>query len=149
VGRALALGAVLVVAAAGSGAASATRAVASPAQVVRAWSTALNANRNEDAAALFAPNAEIIEGSVDVRLTSHKLAVAFNASLPCAGRIVALQVTRDAAVATFVLGHRPGHTCDGPGAKAAALFIVRGGRIAVWERVTVPTPKKKPKGPTA
>ncbi len=149
--QALALGAVLVVAAAGSGAASATRAAASPAAVVRAWSAALNANRNEDAAALFAPNAEIIEGTVDVRLATHALAVAFNRSLPCAGHIVALEVRRDAAVATFVLGHRPGHKCDGPGDKAAALFVVRGGKIIVWERVAVPTPKKpkKPKAPTA
>jgi limonene-1,2-epoxide hydrolase len=138
---------VLVVAAAGSGAASAAHAAASPAQVVRAWSAALNANRNQ-AAALFAPNAEIVEGSSSVRLTSRKLAVEFNASLPCAGRIVALQGTKDAAVATFVLGHRPDHTCDGPGEKAAALFIVRNGKIVVWERVAVPKPKKKATGQT-
>jgi limonene-1,2-epoxide hydrolase len=140
---------VLVVAAAGSGAASATHAGRSPAQVVRAWSAALNANRNEDAANLFAPNAEIIEGTAVGRLTSHSEAVAFNASLPCAGRIVAMQLKPNAVVvATFVLGHRPKHTCDGPGQKAAALFIIRGGKIAVWERVAVPA-KKKPKGPTA
>jgi hypothetical protein len=133
---------VLVVAAAGSGAASATYAVRSPAQVVRAWSAALNANRNEDAAKLFAPNADIIEGTTDVRLTTHRLAVAFNASLPCAGRIVAINVVgKGVAVATFVLGHRPAHTCDGPGEKAAALFIVRGGKILTWERVAVPKPK--------
>ena len=152
--QALALGAVLAVAAAGSGAASATRAAAGPAQVVRAWSAALNANHNEAAAALFAPNAEVIEGSMDVHLTSHRLAVAFNQSLPCAGKIVSIEVRRDAAVAVFVLGHRPGHKCDGPGAKAAALFIVRGGKIVAWERVQVPTKTKtkkkpKPKGPTA
>ena len=146
--QALALGAVLVVAAAGSGAASAAHAAASPAQVARAWSAALNANHNEAAAALFAPNAEIIEGTATVRLTSRKLAIEFNASLPCAGRIIALQGTKDAAVATFVLGHRPGHTCDGPGQKAAALFIVRNGKIVVWERVAVPKPKKKAKGQT-
>jgi len=35
------------------------------------------------------------------------------------------------------------------GAKsAAALFIVRGGKIIAWQRVAVPKPKK-PKGPTA
>ena len=133
-------------AAAGSGAASATRGAASTAQVVRAWSAALNANRNEDAAALFARNAEIIDGTVDVRLTTHELAVEFNASLPCAGRIVAMTVKGDAAVATFVLGHRPAHKCDGPGDKAAAAFLVRNGKIVLWERVAVPKP---PKGPTA
>jgi len=143
--RALALGAVLVVAAAGSGAVSATRASATPAQVVRAWSAALNANRNEEAAALFAPNAEIVEGSMAVYLTTHAIAVAFNTSLPCAGHIVAISVNGNAATATFLLGHRPGHTCDGPGQKAAARFTVRGGKIVRWERVPVP----KPKQPTA
>ncbi len=34
--------------------------------------------------------------------------------------------------ATFVLGHRPKHTCDGPGEKAAALFIVKNGKIVHW-----------------
>jgi len=136
----MALGAVLVVAAAGSGATPATRETRSPAQVVRAWSRDLNANRNEAAARLFAPGARIVEPpSLDVRLGTHALAVAFNASLPCGGRIARLQVHGARVVATFVLGERPHHTCDGPGAKAAALFVVRNGRIALWKRVPVPT----------
>jgi limonene-1,2-epoxide hydrolase len=115
-----------------------------PAQVVRAWSRELNANRNEAAARLFAPNARIVQGSLDVRLTTHALAVEFNASLPCAGTIVRIQVHGYRAVATFRLGERPKHTCDGPGQKAAALFVVRNGKIVLWEQVPVPAP-----GPTA
>jgi limonene-1,2-epoxide hydrolase len=129
---------VLVVAAAGSGAAAAT---ATPTQVVRAWSKALNTNDNQAAANLFAHNALIVEGSMSVPLSSHTLAVAFNESLPCAGKIVALDVKGSSVTATFVLGHRPKHTCDGPGAKAAALFVVRNGKIVHWERVPVPKPK--------
>jgi limonene-1,2-epoxide hydrolase len=136
--QALALGAVLVVAAAGSGAAVATP---TPAQVVRAWSKALNANDNEAAANLFAHDALVVEGPVAVPLSSHKLAVAFNDSLPCAGKIVALDVKGITVTATFVLGHRPKHACDGPGEKAAALFIVRKGKIVHWARVPVPKPK--------
>jgi hypothetical protein len=136
--QALALGAVLVVAAAGSGAAAAT---ATPAQVVRAWSKALNANENVAAANLFAHDALIVEGSMSVPLSSHALAVRFNDSLPCAGRIAALDVKGSSVTATFVLGHRPKHTCDGPGAKAAALFVVKKGKIVRWERVPVPKPK--------
>ena len=140
--QALALGAVLVVAAAGSGAAVATRAAATPAQVVRAWSKALNANDNEAAANLFAHNARIVEGNVSVPLVSHELAVEFNDSLPCAGKVVALDVAKDGSVtATFVLGHRPKHKCDGPGEKAAALFVVKHGKIVSWVRVAVPKPK--------
>jgi hypothetical protein len=58
---------------------------------VRAWSRALNANDNEAAAALFAPRARVVQPGVDVRLTPQ-LAVAFNASLPCGGRITDLRV---------------------------------------------------------
>ena len=110
-----------------------------PAAIVRAWSSALNANDNAAAARLFAPNARILQGMLDGRLTSPRLALAFNASLPCAGRIVRLTVEGDKATATFVLGHRPQHVCTAPrGEKAAAVFVVRAGKIVLWEQVPVP-----------
>ena len=111
----------------------------SPAAIVREWSAALNANRNADAAALFAHNAAIIQGSLAGRLATKALAVAFNDSLPCAGTIVDLSVHGDQAKATFVLGHRPKHRCDGPGEKAAALFVVKHGKITFWEQIPVTT----------
>lgn len=132
----LALLASLVVAATGSGAATAAQSAASQAAVARAWSKDLNANRNVAAARLFAPNARVIQPNVDVLLTSRALAVAFNDALPCAGHIV----HGNRAVATFVLGERPKHHCDAPGAKAAALFVVRGGMITLWEQVAPPNP---------
>ena len=93
------------------------------------------------AARLFAPNARIIQGPLDVRLTSPTLAVAFNASLPCAGRIVRITVRGNRATATFVLGERPRHKCDAPGVKAAALFVVENGLIVLWQQVPVPSDK--------
>jgi len=140
-----ALGAALVVAAAGSGATSAS--TRSPEQVVRAWSSALNANRNEDAARLFALHARVVQPGVDVQLDTHKLAVAFNDALPCAGTITRLQHVQHGLVATFVLGERPKHRCDGTGQKAAAYFVVSGGKIVLWQQVAVPA-QKKPKPPT-
>lgn len=107
----------------------------SPPAVVRAWSRALNANDNEAAAALFAPGAELIQG-VDVRLTP-RLALAWNRSLPCGGKIIGLTRTGDRVRATFLLKERPKHTCDGPGQKAAAVFIVKKGKIVFWEQVPV------------
>ena len=139
--RLLALAAVLAVAVAGSEAAIAARSSASPAAVARAWSKALNANDNVRAAQLFAPNARILQRGVDARLTSRALAIAFNASLPCAGRVVAVTVKGDRAVAIFVLGERPKHHCDAPGIKAAALFVVHGGKITLWQQIAVPKPK--------
>jgi limonene-1,2-epoxide hydrolase len=132
--------ALLVLALAGSGAATAARSSASPAAVARAWSKNLNANRNVAAARLFAPNARVVQPGVDVVLSSRALAIGFNDSLPCAGRIVAVTVHGNRAVATFVLGQRPKHRCDAPGVKAAALFVVRGGKITLWQQVAVPKP---------
>jgi limonene-1,2-epoxide hydrolase len=118
---------------------SATSAsAATPAQVVRAWSSALNANDNERAARLFARGARIVQPGVDVRLATHAIAVGFNDALPCAGRIVGIVVKGNRATATFVLGHRPKHRCDAPGVKAAALFVVRNGKIVRWQQVPVP-----------
>jgi hypothetical protein len=110
---------------------------------VRAWSRALNANDNEAAAALFAPRARVVQPGVDVRLTPQ-LAVAFNASLPCGGRITDLRVKGDRVTATFALTERPGHRCDAPRQKAAALFVVRRGLIVRWQQVPVPPPTRPP-----
>jgi limonene-1,2-epoxide hydrolase len=115
-------------------------AVRTPAQVVRAWSRALNANDNERAARLFARGARVIQPGVDVALDSHALAVAFNASLPCAGRIVAIRIRGHRVTATFVLGERPKHRCDGPGQQAAAVFTVARGKIVRWQQIPVPPP---------
>jgi limonene-1,2-epoxide hydrolase len=127
------LGAVLFVVAAGT-----AQAVATPEQVVRAWSHALNTNDNVAAARLFAMNARVVQPGVDVRLSSRALAIGFNNALPCAGKIVDLQAAGARVLATFLLGHRPKHQCDGPGKKAAALFVVRGGKIVLWKQVPVP-----------
>lgn len=139
--RLSALAAALAVIAAGTGAGWAAQRTPSTAQVVRAWSAALNANRNAAAAKLFAPNAEVIQGALDIRLTSPELALAFNESLPCAGRIIALKVTRLSAYATFALGQRPKHHCNGSGEKAAAFIVVRAGRIVLWQQIPVPSDK--------
>jgi limonene-1,2-epoxide hydrolase len=135
--------AALVVAAVGAIGASAAM---TPKSVVRAWSQALNANDNVSAAKLFAPNARVIQPGVDVALTSRALALAFNESLPCAGKIVRITVKGNRATATFVLGQRPKHRCDAPGAKAAAVFTVQHGKIVRWQQVPVPA---APSGPTA
>ena len=121
-------------------------AATTPKAVVRAWSKALNANDNVTAARLFAPNARVVQPGVNVALTSRALALAFNESLPCAGKILRISVKGNRATATFVLGERPKHRCDAPGVKAAAVFTVRQGKIVRWEQLPVPA---APSGPTA
>jgi hypothetical protein len=128
----------LVVALLAVTAVGAAQAVTSPQQVVRAWSHALNRNDNEHAARLFARNARVIQPGVDVLLRSHALAVAFNNALPCAGEIVQLTTKGDHVTATFTLGHRPQHMCNGTGVQAAALFVIQHGKIVRWQQVPVP-----------
>jgi limonene-1,2-epoxide hydrolase len=128
---------VLALALAGCGSGS-TR----PESVVRAWSEALNADDNERAADLFAADAQVVQGELIRRLHTHADAVAFNRGLPCSGRIVDLDVHGDEVEATFVLGDRHFSLCDGPGARAAAIFRIRSGKIVLWHQVVAPLPRE-------
>src|SRR3954452_22287311 len=112
----------------------------SPPAIVRRWSRALHANDNQAAAALFAPRARVVQPGVDVRLKPQP-AVAFNASLPCAGKITRIQRHGSRVVAPFVLGERPRRTGDATGVKSAALFVVENGLIVLWQQVPVPSDK--------
>lgn len=107
-------------------------------QVVRAWSAALNAGDDAKAASYFAPNARVIQGQLDAVLRTRRSALVFNASLPCAGRIVATGVRDHLVTATFVLGQRPGHHCDGAGLKAYAAFRIANGKITLWHQLPGP-----------
>jgi hypothetical protein len=107
----------------------------SPESVVRAWSKALNAGDNQGAADLFAPNAEIVQGPVVLRLRTHADAVVWNAGLPCSGKIVALSTRGATVTATFLLGNRPTSACDGPGHRTTAVFRIHGGKIVLWHHV--------------
>jgi hypothetical protein len=103
--------------------------------VVRAWSDALNAGDNEAAADLFSPGAQIVQGGRTVRLETHEDAVAWNASLPCSGRIVEVETDHDTVTATFLLDDRPTSPCDAPGAQATAAFRIEDGKIVLWHQL--------------
>jgi hypothetical protein len=106
----------------------------SPESVVRAWSESLNNGDNEGAADLFAPSAEVIQGRSFV-LETRREAILFNESLPCSGRIVALDAQDDTVTATFRLGDRETSRCDAPGAEVRATFRVREGKIFLWQQL--------------
>ena len=106
-------------------------------KVVRAWSEAVNRNDNAAAAALFAPGA-IARQSQEYHLIDAEVATIWNDGLPCAGKVVELRMVDIAVVATFVLGQRPAHKCDAPGARAGAAFVIKDGLIVLWQQVAVP-----------
>jgi limonene-1,2-epoxide hydrolase len=107
----------------------------SPASIVRAWSKALNSGDNQQAAQLFANGARVIQAGHVLLLRTRADAVAFNAGLPCSGKILSVSTRGNAATATFLLGNRPRSRCDAPGQHARALFEVRGGKIVVWHQL--------------
>jgi limonene-1,2-epoxide hydrolase len=106
----------------------------SPESVVRAWSQELNQGDNQAAAKLFAPGAEIVQAGTTLRLDTHAQAVAWNAALPCSGRLVSIKTRGDTTTATFVLGDRQERKCDGPGRRATAIFRIRKGKIVLWHQ---------------
>jgi limonene-1,2-epoxide hydrolase len=108
----------------------------SPESVVRAWSQELNSGDNKDAAKLFAPGAEVVQAGTTIRLDTQAEAVAWNAALPCSGRLVSIKTTGDTTRATFVLGDRQTKKCDGPGQRATAIFRVHKGKIVLWHQTS-------------
>lgn len=102
---------------------------------MRAWSQAVNTEDNSAAARLFAPGARVVQGTSVRRLRTFEQARAWNAGLPCSGRIVSLRELGDTVRATFLLGNRRRSRCDGPGARSRALFRVREGKIVLWHQL--------------
>lgn len=130
------MGLVLLVAAAGCGGGGSR----SPESVVRGWSAAIDRGDDKGAAETFARDAVVVQGTLQLRLHTRADAVTWNSGLPCAGKIVDLTVNGAEVRVTFVLGDRPGHRCDGPGHRAAAIFRVRNGKIVLWHQVGTGAP---------
>jgi len=127
--RAVFIGAIACLALAGCGAGP-----PSAESVVRAWSAALNQDDNQTAAKMFAPGARVVQAGSVLTLHTHGEALAWNAALPCSGRILSIHGKGDTATATFLLGDRAHSQCDGPGQRATAIFKVVKGRIVLWHQ---------------
>jgi hypothetical protein len=130
-----------VASAAGSDSPTATK------RVVRAWSERLNAYDNAGVAQLFARPAVFVQGGSAFRLETPAQIARWHRLLPCAGRIVSIDVDGELATAVFLLANGKHRHCDAPGQKAAAVFRVRHGKILAWVQVPVPPPTAS--GPSA
>ena len=67
-------------------------------------------------------------------LKTERDAVAWNAALPCSGRILSIHSRGQTATATFLLGNRTPNSCDGPGQHATAFIKVVRGKIVLWHQ---------------
>lgn len=113
-------------------------------RVVRAWSARLNAYDNVGVARLFAHPATFAQGGTVLRLKTSADIALWHRLLPCAGRIVSIDVKGDLATAVFLLANGKNRHCDAPGVRAAAVFQIRNGKIRAWAQIPVP-----PQGPQA
>jgi xanthine/CO dehydrogenase XdhC/CoxF family maturation factor len=112
----------------------------------RAWSAALNRSDDQAAADLFARSTEIIQNGETV-LRTRRDAVSWNAGLPCGGRITrVIRQRKDQVLVVFRLTERPGHHCDAPGLKAAAVVRVEDGKIVLWRQTVPPDEAPAPSG---
>jgi hypothetical protein len=111
---------------------------ATPEQIVRAWSAALNRGDDRRAASLFADGAKIAQAGVEYTLLNKAGRFEFNSGLPCSGEIVDLHASGGEVTATFELGQRANHRCDAPGVKTTAVFTIRNDRIVAFRQLAAP-----------
>lgn len=111
-----------------------------PDELARAWSRALNDDDNKAAGALFAVGARIEQPGLVIRVRTPNDAALWTGSLPCAGRILAIELNGDEAIATFTLSDRKTSRCDAPGGRVKALFRAQGGKIVLFRQLPGETP---------
>lgn len=109
-------------------------------RIVRAWSERLNAYDNVGVARLFARPATFVQGGAALRLGTLADIALWHQFLPCAGRISSITVRGEYATAVFILANGKNRRCNAAGAKAAAVFRIRRGKIVSWAQIPVPAP---------
>jgi SnoaL-like domain len=122
----------LAVAAAGCGGSSQR----TPAQVVRAWSAAVNRGDDEAAAALFGSRVVFVAGDSRRVLRTRAQTLAFNRAIGWCGPIVRLVRTDEEIVAQFSLASRPSGHCERGGRERGSVaFRVRDGKIVRFDQI--------------
>jgi hypothetical protein len=123
---------VLAVAAAGCGGSSHR----TPAEVVRAWSAALNSGDEEAAAELFGPKAVFVAGDYQTVLRTREQVLAFHREMVWCGPIVRLRAHSDEVEAQFSLASRPyGHCERGGRERGSVYFRIRDGKIVFFDQI--------------
>jgi SnoaL-like protein len=124
----------------GTGTPAAHAAKASDVRVIRGWVDTLRAGRVVAAANYFTVPAVVENGTPPIRLRTRAQVRLFNEALPCGAKLLRTFATGRYVAATFRLTDRPGGSCGrGTGLEAATAFVIRGGKIAEWRRVPLPS----------
>jgi hypothetical protein len=108
----------------------------SPAQVVRAWSAAVNRGDDEAATALFGSKAVFIAGDYQVVLRTRAEVLTFHQEMVWCGPIVRLDREGEEIVAQFSLASRPTSHCERGGRERGSVaFLVRDGKIVRFDQI--------------
>ena len=107
--------------------------------MIEGWIDTLSDGDVKGAADYFAVPSLAENGTAPVTLRSRADVLAFNRSLPCGAKLVRARPIGRFIAATFRLTERPGGACDGgAGQLARTAFVIRGGKIVEWRRLTNP-----------
>lgn len=115
--------------------------------VLRRWADAMDRADFASAAGLFRLPTLVAPDPAQppLRVATSAAARDFHRALPCGSRLVSTRPLGPYVVATFRLTERPGGDCGGgTGQLASVAFLMRGGRIAEWRRVPVPSDEAGP-----
>ena len=107
-----------------------------PAQVVRAWSAAVNRGDNEAAAALFGSKVVFVAGDSRFVLRTRAQALAFHRAIGWCGPIVRLARDGGEVVAQFSLASRSSGHCERGGRERGSVaFRIRHGKIVYFTQL--------------
>ena len=106
----------------------------SPAQVVRAWSAAVNRGDDEAATALFGSKAVFIAGDYQAVLRTRAEVLAFHREMVWCGPIVRLRAHGDEVEAQFSLASR--RRCERGGRERGSVYFrVREAKIVFFDQI--------------
>jgi hypothetical protein len=114
-------------------------------QVIRAWNRAVNAGHYDEAGALFAPGAIVIQ-NYTLPLPNHKFATEWNSGFPCRADITFVRFEQATTLAGFHLREGPRGGCK-KGGSARVRFTIRRGLIERWQQVLEPPPGSQTEAP--
>ena len=109
--------------------------------VVRGWADALRRGDVARATGYWRVPAIAANGGQPFRLVTRRAVRHFNEGLTCGARLESVERDNTYLLATFRLTNRrdrPGACAQGVGNRARTLFLLRGGRIVQWIRVSDP-----------
>ena len=106
----------------------------SDAEVIRAWSEAVNDSDYKRAGSFFAAGAVVEQQPLELRLPDEAAAARFSSGLPCRADVTDVEDEGESSLAAFRLREGRSGACA-QGGRARVRFVIRDGKIAEWRQL--------------